>query len=47
MNKEVFTFECKDCHHIFKARLGTKCPNCGSLDVRIIPLFKLIRYFLQ
>lgn len=42
---QKFYFKCGDCRHIFYAKIGTPCPNCGSIDVRIITESKLLKYF--
>lgn len=42
---QKFYFKCADCKHIFYAKIGTACPNCGSIDVRIITESKLLQYF--
>lgn len=42
---EKFYFRCGDCNYIFYATIGTRCPNCGSVDVRIITESKLLKYF--
>jgi len=39
LNKFKFKFKCMKCNNVFKATLGTKCPNCDSQNVKIIIKF--------
>jgi len=45
MEKQKFNFKCYDCKHLFTSELGRNCPNCGSMDVRIVTELKLLKYF--
>jgi len=40
---ELFYFKCQKCKHYFKDKIGTKCPNCDTLDVKIINDNELIK----
>jgi Zn finger protein HypA/HybF involved in hydrogenase expression len=47
MYGEIFNFQCLDCGHLFRAEIGTPCPNCGSIDVKIIVKFNLKRKLMN
>ncbi len=47
MKNEKFNFRCYDCKHLFRGSIGENCPNCGSMDVRIVTKDKLLKFFLN